>query len=396
MDFLCVSVVGVPSKMQSVFEGEVHACGGRANVTVICYLKPRIWNLWSRKGRDQQQGKTRDRHTLQLRRAVRARLAPARARSLTVLCRALRIRAYIKFAITLGRTMKKAALIFSGLLLSALACGSVSAETVRVRLTARVNDVSDPQGQLNGKIVVGQRVSGTYVYNSNTPNLSPIPGFGHYRPYANEARVRFAAGSHVFESAQPTQGMAIMINPHTNGSGQFILDSNDNKPLANGVSVNSIFLDFQGTGTLTQSEALPTAAPDLHGYWRKEVSFSGGGFAFNVRAVIEAAELIVVDAIEVSPAAGSFVTGQRFDAALTLPRNSSVTSAQASANGISLPLNYPGTCQLLPSNSAGKPTLLCPDVQAVLPSAGGAPIEWNVVLTNGTTLTQSVDWELAQ
>lgn len=292
--------------------------------------------------------------------------------------------------------MKKAALIFSGLLLSALACGAVSAETVRVKLTARVSDVSDPQGHLNGKIVVNQRVSGTYVYNSNSPNLSQIPGFGHYLPYANEARVRFAAGSHVFESAQPTQGMAIMINPHTNGSGQFILDSNNNKPLANGVSVDNIWMEFQGTGNMTQSEALPTVAPDLQSYFRKQLQFSGGGFGFSVHAVIEAAELVVADAIEVSPAAGSFVLGQRFDAALTLPRNSSVASAQASANGIALPLSYPGNCQLLPPNSASKPALLCSDAQTVLWSAGGAPIEWSVVLTNGITLTESVNWVLAE
>ncbi|MDY6949460.1 MAG: hypothetical protein SXG53_27560, partial [Pseudomonadota bacterium] len=218
--------------------------------------------------------------------------------------------------------MKKAVLILSGLLLSALACGSVSAQAVRVKLTARVSDVFDPQGQLNGKIVAGQRMNGTYVYNANTPNLSPVAGFGQYRPYANEARLRFAAGSLVFESTQPTQGISIFINPHTNGAGQFIMDSTGNKPLSNGVSVENISLEFQGVGTVTESGALPTVAPDLHGYWRKEVSIFGGGSTFSVRATIEAAELIQADAIEVSPAAGNFLPGQRFDAALTLPRNS--------------------------------------------------------------------------
>lgn len=287
-------------------------------------------------------------------------------------------------------------MIFSGLLLSALACGSVSAETVRVRLTARVSQVVDSQGLLDGKIVVGTRVNGTYVYNTNTPNLSPDPAFGWYRPYANEGRVRFAAGSFVFESAQPTQGISIFVNPDVNGNGQFLVDSTDNKPLSNGAGVDYIRVDFQGTGSVTQSSALPTIAPVLQGFFRKEVQLAGGGFAFDVRATIEAAELIVADAIEVSPAAGSFVPGQRFDAALTLPRNSSVVTAQASVNGVSLPLSYPGTCQLLPPNGANKPSLLCPDAYTVLPTAGGAPIEWDVVLTNGTTLTESVSWELAQ
>lgn len=292
--------------------------------------------------------------------------------------------------------MKKAALIFGGLLLSALACGSVSAETVRVKLTARVSDVFDPQGQLNGKIVVGQRMNGTYVYNSNTPNRSNIPGFGQYQPYANEARMRFAAGSIVFETTQPTQGIAIFINPHTNGTGQFMMDSTGNKPLANGASIGSIAVDFQGVGTMTQSEALPTVAPDLHGYWRKEVSIFAGDSSFSVRATIEVAELLETEAIEISPAAGNFLPSQRFDAALTLPRNSTIATAQASVHGIPLPFNYPGTCHVLPPNSTNKPSLICANFEAALPAANGAPIEWNVVLTNGTTLTETVNWVLVQ
>src|SRR5690606_14828206 len=122
---------------------------------------------------------------------------------------------------------------------------------------------------------------------------------------------------------------------------------------------------------------------------------SGGGTSFEVQAVIEAAELIVADAFEVSPAAGNFVGGQQFDAALILPRNRSVASAHASVSGLPLPLSYPGNCQLLPPDSAQKQSLLCPDAHTVLPTAHGEPIEWTVVLTNGTTLTQTVNWVVA-
>lgn len=292
--------------------------------------------------------------------------------------------------------MKKAALIVSGLLLSALACGSVAAETVRVRLTARVTDVSDPQGHLDGRIVPGQRMNGTYVYNTNTPNQSPDSSMGQYQPYANEARLRFASGSLVFENVAPTQEMLISVQPHNFGSGYFLFDSNENKPLPNGASVDFINLLFNGVGTLTESAALATVAPDLQGYWQKNVSISGGGGSFQLNAMIEAAELIVPNAFEVTPATGNFVPGQQFDAALILPRNSNVASAQASASGFPLPLSYPGNCQLLPPNSAQKPSLLCPNAESVLPTAHGEPIEWTVVLTNGTTLTQTVTWALAQ
>jgi hypothetical protein len=266
---------------------------------------------------------------------------------------------------------------------------------VRVKLTARVVQVTDPQNQLNGKIVVGQRVNGTYVYNTNMPNQAPFPGAGEYQPYANEARMRFAVGGLVFESAQPTQGIHISVFPHTQGSGQFIMGSTDNKPLSNGATVDMIYMNFQGVGTLTQSVALPSVAPDLIGYGTKSVSLSGSGFAYDVETEIEAAELIGAGSIEFSPAAGSFIPSQHFDAALTLPANSNVASAEASVNGVSVGLNYPGNCQLLPPNSAGKPSLLCPNADYALTLSGGAPIEWNVVLTNGVTLTESIGWVLA-
>ena len=290
--------------------------------------------------------------------------------------------------------MKTAAVFFSGLVLSALAAGPVAAEPVRVRLTARVSEISDPNNELAGKIVLGTRVNGLYVYNTNTPDQSPYPEEGEYRPFANQARMRFAAGSHVFESAQPTQGISIYIFGDSSGTGSFMMSSHDNKPLANGADVNEIILSFDGTGNLTQSDSLPNVAPILDDYWGKEVRIQGG--SYSLVAQVEASELIVPNAMVVSPAAGSFLPNQHFDAAVILPRNSSVSHAHALANGAPVGLYYPGNCQLEAPNSAGRPALLCPGANAALSLAAGAPIEWIVELTNGTILTQTVNWTLAQ
>lgn len=291
--------------------------------------------------------------------------------------------------------MKTAAVFFSGVMLSALACAPAAAETVRVRLTARVTSVSD-SGLFHGQIVVGQRLTGTYVYNTNTPDLEAAdPEEGFYIPYANEARVRLVAGGVVFESVQPTQGISIMVDSHADGNGSFDFRSLDNKPLPSTAGIDEISVQFYGAGTVTESDALTAVAPDLIGYSTREVTIRGFSPQFTVVADIETAELIVTGALEVSPAAGNFVPTQDFDAAVTLPRNTTPASAQATANGHTLPLSYPGTCQLLPPNQAGQRALLCPDADAVLPQAAGAPIEWTVVLTNGTTLTQSVNWALA-
>lgn len=291
--------------------------------------------------------------------------------------------------------MNKTGLFFSGLLLFALTCAPAVAETVRVKVSARVTQAVDPFGALHGKIVQGQRLTGTYVYNTNTPDESPTPDVGQYHPYANEARMRFAAAGFIFESVQPTQEIYITVDPEdVSSAGAFSMASFENKLLPTGATVTSIMVRFNGTGNVTQSTALPNVAPSLANYTTKEVRITGN--AFTVTADIESAELIVADAVEVSPASGRFVPGQQFDAALTLPRNSDVVNVIAKANGAPLPIGFPGYCILLAPIGAGQPTVICPSASAVLPLAAGAPIEWVVELSNGTMLTETVNWTLAQ
>lgn len=296
--------------------------------------------------------------------------------------------------------MKKAALFVGGLLLFALACAPAMAEVVRVKVTARVTQVSDPDGVLGAKIVQGSRLSGTYVYNTMTPpNTSYDPNLGRYQAYANEARMRFVAGGLVFENVQPTQWISLEVGRENFGAGSFRMLSQENKPLANAF-ISQISVQYFGTGNVTQTTALPAVAPILTGYYQKEVlivgSSSSTGASIIVGAQIETAELIVPEAIEVSPAAGSFLPGQHFDAALTLPRNSNVVNVIAKANGAPLPIGYPGYCTLVPPNSAGQPAVLCPGADAVLPQAAGAPIEWTIELSNGTILTETSNWTLDQ
>lgn len=295
--------------------------------------------------------------------------------------------------------MKKATLLLSGLLLSALVSGPAAAEVVRMRVTARVATVDDPSGRLAGRVVVGQRLTGTYVYNTNTPNVSPDPQvLGEYYPYANEARMRFAVGSLVFESKQPTQGIDIRIHaPPPGGWGQFVMSSRDNKPHSDGTLVNDIQMHVQGIGNLNESVELPTAVPVFQTYHTKRVIISTsspmGNYA--IAADLEAAERIVPEALVVAPASGTFVANQHFDAAVILPRNSVVSTAHATANGAPLPLTYPGSCQLQPQIGTGRPSLLCPAADSVLTIQPGAPIEWTVEMTNGTIYTETVTWERA-
>jgi hypothetical protein len=66
------------------------------------------------------------------------------------------------------------------------------------------------------------------------------------------------------------------------------------------------------------------------------------------------------------------------------------------SGGVALPLSYPGTCQLVAPSNAPRPAILCPDAHAALAGAASRQIQWQVELTNGTVLNETVDWRLIQ
>jgi hypothetical protein len=108
---------------------------------------------------------------------------------------------------------------------------------------------------------------------------------------------------------------------------------------------------------------------------------------------------LVPPSIQVSPLTGSsFVSQQHFDFAVLAPAGSTISSAQITAHGAPLPL-YPGAwCQLGPANSAGRPVILCPNGDVLLAGlgSGAQQLTFQVVLSDGTTINQSVVWTLIE
>jgi hypothetical protein len=103
-----------------------------------------------------------------------------------------------------------------------------------------------------------------------------------------------------------------------------------------------------------------------------------------------------VPALTISPASSSFTAQQSFDAVLLLSAQIPITSMQASVGGTPIALSYPGTCQLGAANNAGRASIFCPGASAALATLGGGPVQvdWQVVLGDGSTLQQSVLWNL--
>ena len=301
--------------------------------------------------------------------------------------------------------MRTAAFVLC-LALSALAGQTAAAKPLTVKLKAHVTQWADWSGTaFNGQIALGQVITLTYTYDDEATDRDASPGIGDYygyygqRPRTGEVGIRVTAGHLVFETVPTPQTFSVSVRPSSSWS-NFSLSCGDNHQFGAGLSVDLLYVGFQdAAGQAPATDALPTDAPDLQRYSFTEVRVDGGnnisGAHFEIRAQVDSAE-IVPPAIEVWPASGNFLTQQRFDAAVLVPVGSQIAGAHASTSGNALPLSYPGTCQLTPPNSLGRPALLCPDAHTVLGTAAGAPIDWHVELADGTVLDESVQWQLIQ
>lgn len=273
---------------------------------------------------------------------------------------------------------------------------SAVASPITVSVTAHVTQLVDSAGVLGGQIAVGEVITGTYTYDTSAPNLdSSADGWGVYQPPAPPASVSVTAGSFVFQSAISR----ITVRPRTGSvlpaEAGFQIDTNAAQAIPGGF-VNGIEFDFaDSTGQFPSSNALLTGAPSLPSLANSGIYVTGqggSGPAWYFYAQIDSVTL-VPPSIEVIPAAGDILPQQHFDAALLLSSGVQITSMTASVGGNPLTLSYPGTCQLVAANSAGRPAILCPNAHTALPAAGGVTqILWQVGLADGTQLSQMVQW----
>lgn len=282
--------------------------------------------------------------------------------------------------------------------LSVLGVGSAAAKSITVRVTGHVTAFNNATGAL-GQIVAGEVITGTYTYDTNTANLDTTgDGNGHYQPSVPPANTSISLGSLLFQSVATSQFDIDVrpVAPALGGTGYFTILATNGQSLASGASVSHIGIAFADPyGQFPSSNALPTGAPIL-----KQLNFSAAhvdgylnGGAWEFDAQIDSVQF-VPPAIEVIPSTGDILPQQHFDAALLLPPGAPIATMQASVGGNPIPLFYPGSCQLVAPNSVGRAAILCPSVQ--LPPAGvdtqPLTILWQVVLTDGTQLNQTVQW----
>ena len=164
-------------------------------------------------------------------------------------------------------------------LVAVILCGLIfwpepaEATLITIEIEGVVDSVSDDGNYLEGKIKAGDIIRGFYVYESTTPDSSPLDTVqGNYWHYAPPAGIALTVGGFNFMTDPFNIAFHLAIrNNSLSGDDSYWLASHNNLPLSNGTAVESIWWQLNdNTGSALSSDALPTTFPFL-GDWQGNV-----------------------------------------------------------------------------------------------------------------------------
>ena len=291
--------------------------------------------------------------------------------------------------------MKHVSWIACCTLLTGLGAGPLAAQPISVQVNAHLVQWQDNTGLLGSHLQISQPVTAIYTYDTNGP-ATPNPMPPEYAMSATTTSIVVSTGGLTFQTG-PSSNMGAVIQ--AGAFSEFEIFGLQNPPLPNNVAVDNISVNFvDANGQWPNSTQLPTGAPNPSSLAWSTITISGpqtSSAYFMIQAQVDSVQLLP-PAIDVSPQAGSFLPQQHFDAAVLLPPGgAAVATMQASVGGAALTLNYPGTCQLATPLISGRAALVCPGADAALTSLQGiTQIDWLVTLSDGSSYTQSVQWNL--
>ena len=171
-------------------------------------------------------------------------------------------------------------------------CASpAQAEPITIAIEAKVDSVEDRDGYLGGKIKPGDIITGTYTYDSSTPDSSPSdPIQGNYWHYAPPAGISLTVGGFDFRTDPSSVEFCILIrNNNMSGYDIYGIDSRNNVPLSNGTLVGYILWQLNDpTAGALASDGLPTTPPSLE-QWQANVFRLGADRAYLVDAHVTSA-----------------------------------------------------------------------------------------------------------
>ena len=156
------------------------------------------------------------------------------------------------------------------LTVAVFAAAPASAGLIPFEFAGVIDTVSDPDNALDGAVQVGDPFSGSYTFDSDTPDSYPgDPGFGQYQSHSFAINI---AGGGLAVDAGPDDSQ-ILVSNETYGdqysSGAFGFESS-------GVGVNELEIRLaDNTATAFDSDALPVTPPELSAFSWRTMFFNG-------------------------------------------------------------------------------------------------------------------------
>jgi len=184
------------------------------------------------------------------------------------------------------------------LILSVAVCGlffwpvMAEAKLVTIEIEAVVDYVDDDLSVLEGKINVGDIITGWYTYDTSTPDTNPLPYVGDYEHHTPPSGISLSVGGFEFKTDPANIDFLVeIINDSTSGGlhDSYVLISYSNLSLSNGASVDTIawFLRDASATALSSTE-LSTTAPVLD-QWQANVLSIESDRAFGIRGHVTSA-----------------------------------------------------------------------------------------------------------
>jgi len=177
------------------------------------------------------------------------------------------------------------------LILGVLLCwsGLAQAQLITIAISGHVTSVSDFSSQLGGQIHIGDAITGTYTYDSATPDSDPS-GNGDYWHYSSPTGISLNIRGINFRTDPINVNFLVEV-----GNSYYLLRSYHNLPLSNGTPVQHISWQLTDpTGSGLSSDALPLAAPDLSKWVGNRLSITGPDCSpqyFSIGATITSASI---------------------------------------------------------------------------------------------------------
>jgi len=140
----------------------------------------------------------------------------------------------------------------------------LDAAIVEISLTAEITLIRDPSGEFDGQLQIGDIITGSYRYESTTPDSNPLLSVGDYEHYSAPYGISLSAGGFVFQTDPDNVYFKVGACDNHRGLDIYGIRSYNNLPLSNGVLIGHIEWQLDdSSSTALSSDALPTTPPVL-------------------------------------------------------------------------------------------------------------------------------------